>query len=121
MGWLVPQQAEFMRDLARLIDWIHTRGMVVTGGELSRTREQQELYFRSGKSKTMNSQHMKRLAIDLNIFRVVEGGVPRLTYEKAELQEVGDYWESLSKRNRWGGNWKTFCDTAHFEKRDWDD
>ena len=41
----------------------------MTGGELARTPEQQAIYFKTGRSKTMNSIHLKRCAIDLNFFK----------------------------------------------------
>ena len=117
MGFLVPQQAEFLRDVADLIIYIGGTGRIVTGGELWRTQEQQQVYVASGKSQTMKSQHLKRLAIDLNIFFIREDGVPQLTYERVDLQDIGDFWEGLSDMNRWGGNWDDFQDTAHFERR----
>ena len=115
---LVREQDLFMGDLARLVEWVRSRGLVVTGGELWRTKDQQQIYFRVGKSRTMASRHCDRLAVDLNIFKVrPEDGLPVLTYEKADLQEVGDYWESLDEKNSWGGNWAGFLDTSHFERR----
>jgi hypothetical protein len=119
---LVPLQNEFLKDFAKLIQFIHEQGWIATGGELWRTKEQQQVYFTTGKSKTMNSNHLKRLAIDLNIFKVREDGTPQLAYEKDELQEFGDYWESLSPHNSWSGNWQPRADgwaeTSHFEKRE---
>jgi len=62
--------------------------------------------------KTMNSNHRKRLAIDFNFF--ING---HLTYDKTKIQALGDYWESLDEHNSWGGNWKSFLDVPHFERR----
>ncbi len=42
---------------------------MVTGGELARTPEQQAIYVKTGRSKTLNSIHLKRCAIDLNFFK----------------------------------------------------
>ena len=120
MGWLVPQQDEFLRDLAELVRFIQGQGWLVTGGELYRTKEQQRIHFEAGRSRTLNSQHMKRLAVDLNIFKVRQDGVPQLCYEKEELEQFGVFWENLDSRNRWGGHW-SFKDTAHFEKREWEE
>ena len=35
--------------------------------------------------------------------------------KKADLQMLGDYWESLHEKNKWGGNYKAFIDCPHFE------
>jgi hypothetical protein len=48
----------------------------------------------------------------LNFFKY---GTP--VYDKAVLQPLGDYWEGLNKKNSWGGNWNTFKDVPHFERR----
>ena len=109
---LVVEQAQFLMDVCKLVVFATKQGFVVTGGELFRTPEQQEIYVKTGRSKTMNSYHLKRCAIDLNFFK---GGV--LVYDKTVLQPLGDYWESLNKKNSWGGNWNSFKDVPHFERR----
>lgn len=108
---LVNEQADFLLDVAKLIQWATQEGFTVTAGELYRSLEQQQIYFKTGRSKTLESQHMKRLAIDLNFF--VNG---KLTWSKDILAPVGAYWESLNPNNRWGGNFKSLCDTPHFER-----
>lgn len=109
---LVNEQIVFLQDVARLIQKCSEFNMFVTGGELFRTEEQQEIYLKSGKSKTSNSMHLKRCAIDLNFF----DGELKLISDKKTLQPVGDFWESLDKKNRWGGNFKSFLDCPHFER-----
>ena len=109
---LVAEQQAFLLDMCRLVAFATKSGFVVTGGELYRTAEQQQIYVKTGRSKTMDSNHLKRCAIDLNFF--LEG---QLVYDKAKLQPLGDYWESLSKKNSWGGNWNSFKDVPHFERR----
>lgn len=109
---LVAEQAAFLIDVAKLVNKATELGFVVTGGELYRTPEQQQIHVRAGRSKTMNSIHLKRCAIDLNFFK--DG---KLTYDVAALRPVGDYWESLNPKNQWGGNWKSFKDVPHFERR----
>lgn len=108
---LSEEQAAFLLDVCKLVQFATSQGWRVTGGELWRTPEQQEIYFRTGKSKTMQSNHLRRLAIDLNFLK---DGQP--VYDKAALQPIGAYWESLSKLNRWGGNFAGFTDTPHFER-----
>ena len=109
---LVLEQAAFLLDVCKLINFATEKGFVVTGGELTRPMEMQQLYKASGKTRTLRSQHLLRLAIDLNFF--VKG---ELIQSKGPLQVLGDYWESLHPQNRWGGNWKSFVDCPHFERR----
>ena len=108
---LVPEQAAFLLDVCKLIEYATEQGWVVTGGELFRTAEQQEIYLRTGRSRTMASNHLRRLAIDLNFFR---NG--KLVWDKAQLTPVGAYWESLNPKNRWGGNFRSLVDVPHFER-----
>lgn len=108
---LVPQQNSFLKDVTLLLQHAWDLDFNVTGGELYRTIEQQALHFASGRSKTMQSNHLQRLAIDLNFFK----GGTQLTYNKEVLKPLGDYWCGLSPMNRWGGNWD-FMDTTHFER-----
>lgn len=108
---LVTEQAAFLQDCAKLIQHAAEQGWTVTAGELFRTPEQQAIYVKTGRSKTSNSYHLKRLAIDLNFFR--DG---KLVYDRSALAELGGYWESLSPKNSWGGNWRTFVDLPHFQR-----
>lgn len=110
---LQNEQTIFLNDIMLLIAYAMSKDFEATFGEAYRTPEQQEIYFRAGKTKTMNSYHLKRLAIDLNFFKNGE----YLT-AKEDLQELGGYWEGLSELNSWGGNWTSFVDTPHFERRD---
>ena len=109
---LVNEQFKFMLDVAKLIQFCESEGIVVTGGELHRTPEQQQIYVSTGRSKTMLSNHLKRLAIDLNFF--IDGV---LCYDVKSLSKVGTYWESLSPQNSAGMFWKSFVDVPHLERR----
>jgi hypothetical protein len=108
---LVAEQAAFLLDVTKLINKATELGFVVTGGELARTPEQQAIYVKTGRSKTMNSLHLSRRAIDLNFF--VDG---KLTYDKKVIAPLGEYWESLHPLNSWGGNGVKFVDTPHFSR-----
>ena len=108
---LSEEQAAFLLDACKLIEYATAQGFMVTGGELSRTPEQQALYVKTGRSKTMLSNHLKRCAIDLNFFK--DG---KIIWDKATLAALGAYWESLNPKNRWGGNFKTLVDCPHFER-----
>lgn len=109
---LVNEQSAFLQDVAKLIQYAHNEGIVCTGGELFRTPEQQQIYVKTGRSKTFNSKHLTRLAIDLNFF--IDG---ILCYDVNKLSKVGKYWESLSPKNSAGMFWKSFKDLPHFERR----
>jgi len=99
---LVNEQALFLKDVAKLIEFATSKGFVVTGGELYRPAEMQEIYIKTGRSKTMNSMHLKKCAVDLNFFEEVDGRV-KLTYEIPKLKPIGDFWESLRPgTNSWG-------------------
>ena len=113
---LSAQQRIFTKNVAKLIDYAYCNGIELTFGEAYRTREQQLIYVQSLKSKTMNSNHLRRLAVDFNFF--IDG---HLTYRWEDVKKVGDYWESLDPKNRWGGDFNRddkkngFIDTPHFE------
>jgi hypothetical protein len=75
-----------------------------------------ELIFVNGKKRswTLHSKHLQRLAIDLNVF-INKNGKWELTYKVEDIKPLGDFWESLNHKNRWGGNWKN-PDTPHFQR-----
>ena len=109
---LANEQAAFLLDVAKLINYATEQGWTVTGGELHRTPEQQDIYVKTGRSKTHSSLHLKRLAIDLNFLR--DGA---LVYDVEALKPVGEFWQSLNQKNSWGGFWNSFKDVPHFERR----
>lgn len=109
---LVKEQAKFLTDVCKLVAFATESGFVVTGGELFRTTEQQQIYVKTGRSRTMNSNHLRRCAIDLNFFK---NG--KLTYDIQELKPIGEFWRSLDAKNDWGGFWRSFKDVPHFERR----
>lgn len=113
---LVKQQAQFLIQVTQLLQKAYELNLIVTGCELYRTPEQQQIHIEQGRSKTMRSRHLQRCAIDLNFFTGDADGGLHLTYDKALLQPLGDFWERLDPANRWGGNWKSFKDTPHFER-----
>lgn len=108
---LVAEQAAFLLDVGKLVNFATSRGLQVTVGEAFRTPEQQAIYVKTGRSKTLQSNHLRRLAIDLNFIQD-----NKLCYDRAVLQPIGDYWENLHPKNRWGGNFRSFKDMPHFER-----
>lgn len=107
----VRDQAGFLLDLCKLIEYATAQGFVVTGGELYRTPEQQQIYVKTGRSRTMNSLHLQRRAVDLNFFK--DG---KLTYDVKTLAPLGLFWESLHPLNSWGGNGVKLVDVPHFSR-----
>ena len=108
---MVAEQWEFLQDVCKLVDKAKELGFVVTAGEMYRTAEQQQIYVKTGRSKTMNSNHLKRCAVDFNFF--LDG---KLIWDKKTLAPLGAYWESLGPKNRWGGNFKSLVDVPHVER-----
>jgi peptidoglycan L-alanyl-D-glutamate endopeptidase CwlK len=107
---LGEQQELFTGNIARLILYAQSQGFKCRLREVERTAYQQEKYLKDGKSKTKDSQHLKSLAAD--IYFTKSG---KLLEDKESLNILGVFWESLEKNNRWGGNYKNFLDTPHFE------
>lgn len=113
---LSQHQRIFTLNVAKLIVFAYSKGIELTFGEAYRTNEQQLIYVQTGKSKTMNSNHLRRLAVDFNFFK--NGN---LTYDWDDVKIIGDYWETLHPLNRWGGDWNKndkkdgFIDNPHFE------
>lgn len=117
---LVKEQSAFIQDVALLIQEAQRIGIELTAGEMFRTQEQQDIYLKTGKTKTNNSMHLKRLAVDFNFF--ING---ELVYNHPSITELGKFWESLNELNRWGGSWRglvesgqsSFIDSPHFERK----
>jgi len=101
------EQEAFTRDLAKLLIRAFELGYNVRMGEAFRTPEQQAIYVKTGRSKTKNSMHLKKTAVDLHFTR---GG--KLLYPA----ELGQYWCSLDPKNQAGMFWKSFKDDPHFQR-----
>lgn len=112
------EQEAFVSDVMQLVRHAQSAGFGVRFGEVERTVEQQKLYVQTGRSKTMNSMHLKRCAIDLIL--ILDGKVAT----REQIKPLGEYWESLGPKNRWGGSWRglvdsgksSFIDAPHFER-----
>lgn len=115
---LGTEQEIFARHVALLLAKAWELGYAVRLGEVQRPLEMQEIYVKSGRSKTMNSMHIKKCAIDLVL--LINGSV----CTRAQIKPLGDWWEAQSPKNRWGGNWRglvdagksSFVDAPHFER-----
>ncbi len=108
---LGTKQELFTSNVAKLIQYAESVGLKCRMREVQRTAEQQNIYLQSGATKTKNSKHINSLAVDM--YFASDG---KIILNKADLQHIGDYWESLDSKNSWGGNWKKFQDCPHFER-----
>ena len=102
------KQRRFTWLVACLIDWAYNNGYEIVLGEAYRTKEQQTLYVQTGKSKTMNSKHLKCLAIDFNLFKD-----DKYLTDTKDYEPLGTYWKSLDPECVWGGDWG--WDGGHFQ------
>ena len=113
---LSATQQLFTLNIAKLIKYAHLMGFGLTFGHAWRSPEEQERLFHAGHSRTLDSQHQNRLAVDFKVF--LNG---RLCLDWQTIKILGDYWESLHPHNRWGGDWNGngvkdgFIDCPHFE------
>jgi hypothetical protein len=107
---LSQNQSLFAKDVSLLITHILSQGYTCTFGEAYRTKEQAEIYAKSGLG-ILHSLHCERLAVDLNIFKP-DGS---LCMTATDYEPFGSFWESLDSANRWGGKF-TRVDSDHFER-----
>lgn len=110
----VSEQAVFLQDVARVIQYSASIGFILTLGEGYRTPEHQLEAFKAGFSKTKTGQHTKRLAIDFNFFRIENDKLVQITDAK-RLSDIGKFWQSLDPKNDCGILWG--WDTYHFERK----
>lgn len=124
---LSDRQKIFTRNIGKLIEFAYANGFELTFGEVYRTLEQQKIYFNSGRSKTMKSRHLDRLAVDFNIFKDGEmlfSGLKKYEFEYEIAKPLGAFWEQLNSLNVWGSDWDRnfatidkFHDPYHFEMK----
>jgi len=114
MPALNESQRKFAYFFSKLIQWCFIEGYEVAIGEVERTEAQQKIYFETGKSKTMDSDHLKKCAGDLLLFKTPTSGYGYIT-DSAQYEPLGRYWKSLDPHCRWGGDFKGLADGNHFE------
>ena len=110
---LSQKQAVFAHNVAKLIEFIYSKGYSCSLGETYRTAAQALAYSKEGKG-IANSLHCKRLAIDINLFSPDGSYFP----ETKDYEPFGKFWEALDPLNRWGGTFETRPDGNHYEMRD---
>jgi len=94
--------------IGKLIAWGYARGYELTFGHAWRDEETQRRMVERGLSRTMDSKHLSRLAVDFNLF--IDGEYIDTWQQYAPL---GKHWESMG--GIWGGRWETLRDANHFE------
>ena len=107
---LIDRQWFFLRCLAKLIDFAEAQGYTLSGGELYRPQEMQDIYYARKLTRTKHSKHTDRLAIDVHVFLDGKYQTGKEGYDK-----LGAYWTSLDPTCIWGGNFRTLKDYNHFE------
>ena len=100
-------QSEFAFLVAKLIRHIYSQGYEVTLGDAYRDPRAHGEYGEKKGYGIANSNHKRRLAIDLNLFKDGEYLASTEAHER-----FGRYWESLDSHNRWGGRYE---DGNHYE------
>jgi len=103
---LLEKQFLMTRCLADLLEFAHARGYAFTLGDAYRDPR---AFGEIGEEKLYShaySNHKRRLAIDLNLFKDGE----YLT-ETKDHEPLGLYWESLHPLCAWGGH---FNDGNHY-------
>lgn len=114
---LGQRQEYFTSEMVELIKEAWNQSFTVRIGEVQRPVEMQQIYIKTGRSKTMNSQHINKCAVDLVLLK--NGKVCGLEQTKS----LGMWWENRSINHRWGGSWRgaiesgksSFKDIPHFE------
>jgi len=99
---LGEKQELFFHLLPRLIDYIHSEGYEIRGGDLFRDSR---VFGYPGEKKGYGhskSCHKLRLAIDLNLFKD-----NKYLTETEDHRPIGEWWENLHPLCRWGGRFKT--------------
>lgn len=105
-------QELFMLLLPRLIDYIHSKGCRLRVGDAFRDPR---VFGAVGERKGYGhpkSGHKNKLAIDLNLFKDIDGDGDLDYAEKTEYhREFGEWWEQQHPLCRWGGR---FQDGNHY-------
>ena len=100
-------QRKFTRLTAHLIMFIYVSGYEATYGDAYRDPRVHGNLGEKESYSSANSNHKRRLALDLNLFK---DGKFLVTSE--DHRKFGEYWEMLDDRCRWGGRYN---DGNHYE------
>ena len=98
-------------DLVKVIERADELGAKFTVVCGLRTLAQQKQFVEQGKSKTMHSRHLTGHAVDLVDEKFTWGETELRQISKTVKQAAAD----LGVPIEWGGDWKHFQDTPHFQ------
>jgi hypothetical protein len=101
-------QREFALDIAHLIFHAYEMGYELSFGDAYRDPRVHGEYGVKGSYATAKSEHKRRLAVDLNLFK---NG--KYLSKTSDHKALGEYWESLNEKNVWGGRFK---DGNHYQR-----
>lgn len=102
-------------DLVRVVERAAELGgkFIVTEG--LRTLDRQKQLLAAGKSKTLKSRHIRGFAVDM----VAQKGEKGVSYAEADMKALASIVKQAAKDCgvpiEWGGDWKSFCDTPHWQ------
>lgn len=102
---LGDKQRLFAYLIAKLIVWCYKNDYEVSFGEATRDPRIAVLNSKAGKGIS-NSLHLKRLAIDLNLFvdKSLESDEDFYAVDSEAHRPIGEYWKTLHPLCRWGGD-----------------
>jgi len=111
---LGDKQRLFCSLIAEFIVWCYANDYELTFGEAQRSQAQATANAAAGIGIS-NSLHLKRLAIDLNLFLDITVGGDEDVYatDSAAYLPLGMKWESMNSLCRWGGRFSR-PDGNHF-------
>lgn len=115
---LSADRCAFTSDVAKLIRFANDNGYACALDQVKRTAAEAVANAKAG-TGIVNSLHCSGMAVDMLLYK---GGVYLTRTE--DYRPLGEYWQALSPRNRWGGDWdddgvadKNDTDGNHFERR----
>jgi len=109
---LGAKQELFARLLPRLIDKAHRLGYEVRIGEVYRSPEEARRLAKAGKGIS-NSNHTRKLAVDLFLSVVGVDGRRDVTWDCAYYDRLGEWWKKQHPLCRYGGDFRN-RDCVHF-------
>ena len=101
-----------LQSVVRKAAELASREFIVTEG--LRTLERQKELVKKGASKTLKSRHLTGHAVDL-----VASQGKIVSYAMSEMKSLSVFMKQAAKElgiaMDWGGDWKSFVDTPHYE------
>lgn len=99
------------RSKARwLVSAVRAAGFPIVITSAARSPQEQAHLVATGRSLTLNSRHVDRLAFDVDVEGFNRDDVPQWFWEA-----LGPYAERYLGL-RWGGRWRSLRDYGHFEE-----